>query len=238
MPQVVIPPIAATYSAFGMFAMDVGRNYARSYITRAKDIDPSRVATLYQEMEAEAVAGFAALGVDASSVTFARTADVRYLGQFHEVEVSVPGGPIDQAAIDTALEDFHRRHRQLYTFDMPWQQVELLTFRLRATTPKAPFTMRAIEAGGPDSSSALKRHRTVWFDGQPVETPVYDGALLRAGNEFHGPAIVEETTTSVVIPPRYACRVDDVRNYVLTRDQAHPVASVDDLSAELVGGAA
>ncbi|MEZ4595554.1 MAG: hydantoinase/oxoprolinase family protein [Chloroflexota bacterium] len=40
MPQVVIPPIAATYSAFGMFAMDVGRNYARSYITRAKDLDP------------------------------------------------------------------------------------------------------------------------------------------------------------------------------------------------------
>lgn len=239
MPQVVIPPIAATYSAFGMFAMDVGRNYARSYITRAKDLDPAHVQELYQGMEAEAIAGFAALGVDASDVTFARTADVRYLGQFHEVEVSVPSGAIDQAAIDAALADFHKRHRQLYTFDMPWQQVELLTFRLRATTPKAPFTMRGIEQGGPDSSAALKRRRTVWFDGEPMDTPVYDGALLRAGNEFHGPAIVEETTTSVVIPPRYACRVDDVRNYVLTRDGAQVRGTgTGDAGAQLVGGAA
>ncbi len=239
MPQVVIPPIAATYSAFGMFAMDVGRNYARSYITRARDLDPERVAGLYQEMETEAVAGFAALGVDAADVTFARTADVRYLGQFHEVEVSVPAGDIDQAAIESALADFHRRHHQLYTFDMPWQQVELLTFRLRATTPKAPFTMRAIEAGGPDSSAALKRRRTVWFDGAPMDTPIYDGALLRAGNEFHGPAIVEETTTSVVIPPRYACRVDEVRNYVLTRDGAEVQATtVGAAGTQLVGGAA
>lgn len=240
MPQVVIPPIAATYSAFGMFAMDVGRNYARSYITRAKDLDPARVAALYAEMEAEAIAGFTALGVKAESVTFARTADVRYLGQFHEVEVSVPAGPIDEAAIEAALADFHKRHRQLYTFDMPWQQVELLTFRLRATTPKAPFSMRGIEAGGPDSSGALKRRRTVWFDGTPTDTPVYDGALLRAGNEFHGPAIIEETTTSVVIPPRYACRVDEVRNYVLTRDgaQVRGTGAAAGERAQLVGGAA
>jgi len=239
MPQVVIPPIAATYSAFGMFAMDVGRNYARSYITRAGDLDVAHVQELYDGMEAEAVAGFAALGVDATDVSFARTADVRYLGQFHEVEVGVPPGAIDQAAVDSALADFHRRHRQLYTFDMPWQQVELLTFRLRATTPRAPFAMRTIEPGGPDSAGALKRRRSVWFDGKPLDTPVFDGALLRAGNEFHGPAIVEETTTSVVIPPRYACRVDAVRNYVLTRDAISGAGrSTDDLSAELVGGAA
>ncbi len=239
MPQVVIPPIAATYSAFGMFAMDVGRNYARSYITRAKDLDPDRVAALYAEMEAEAIGGFAALGVQAADVTFARTADVRYLGQFHEVEVSVPAGAIDAAAIDAALADFHKRHRQLYTFDMPWQQVELLTFRLRATTPKAPFSMRGIEAGGPDSSGAIKRRRTVWFDGEAMDTPIYDGALLRAGNEFHGPAIVEETTTSVVIPPRYACRVDDVRNYVLTRDGAQVRGTTAAAAGiQSVGGAA
>jgi len=236
-PQVVIPPIAATYSAFGMFAMDVGRNYARSYIVRAGDIDLERVAGLYREMEAEAEAGFGALGVPATDITFVRTADVRYLGQFHEVEVSVPAGELDAAAIEATLADFHRRHHQLYTFNMPWQTIELLTFRLRATTPRAPFKMRRIESGGPDASGALKRRRTVWFDGESVDTPIYDGALLRAGNEFHGPAIVEELTTSVLIPPRYACHVDDVRNYVLTRDGVS-AAPAEAGAAQLVGGAA
>ena len=43
LPHVIIPSVASTYSAFGMFAMDVGRNYARSYITRYVDLDSDRV---------------------------------------------------------------------------------------------------------------------------------------------------------------------------------------------------
>jgi N-methylhydantoinase A/oxoprolinase/acetone carboxylase beta subunit len=235
MPQVVIPPIAATYSAFGMFAMDVGRNFARSYITRARDLDIERVNELYAEMEREAIEGFSSLDVDVAGITFLRTADVRYVGQFHEVEVPVPAGLIDAAAMERAIEGFHGRHEQLYNSNMPWQQVELLTFRLRATTPKAPFEMRRIDAGGPDASAAHKRTRRAWFDGQEVDTSVYDGALLRAGNEFHGPAMIEEATTTVVVPSRYAVRVDEYRNYVMTRDRTE--AAPRAIEAQTVGGA-
>ena len=242
MPEVVIPPIAATYSAFGMFAMDVGRNFARSYIVRAGDIDLERVNRLYAEMEAEAVAGFAALGVAAESVTFARSTDMRYVGQFHEVEVGIAAGSLDEAAITDAIDGLHERHKQLYTFNMPWQTVELLTFRLRATTPRTPFALRTIETGDGDATAAIKRHRRAWFDGAEVETPVYDGARLRAGDSFHGPAIIEETTTSVIVPGSYACRVDELRNYVLTRDGSAPTAARASAAAapagQLVGGAA
>ena len=227
MPQVTIPPIAATYSAFGMFAMDVGRNFARSYITRAADLDVARVNDLYIDMQSEAHAGFADLDIDESDVTFARTAELRYVGQFHEVEVPVPDGDLNDADIQMAIDGFHARHEQLYTFNMPWQQVELLTFRLRATTPKTPFAQRRIETGGPDAAAAVKRKRTAWFDGAPVETTVYDGGKLLAGNRFHGPAIIEEATTTVIVPSRYAVEVDAHRNYVMTRDDA-----------KLAGGAA
>ena len=217
LPQVVVPSIAATYSAFGMFAMDVGRNYARSYITRAKVVDVERVNQLYEEMAAEAVEGFRVLDVGAQDVAFARSADLRYVGQFHEVEVEVPNGTLTAEQLETAIENFHRKHEQLYTFNMPWQQVELLTFRLRATTPKAPFELRRIAAGGEDASAAIKRSRTCWFDGREVETRVYDGALLRAGNRLQGPAIIEETTTTVVVPSTYELVVDPFKNYALTR---------------------
>jgi N-methylhydantoinase A len=220
MPQVVIPPIAATYSAFGMFAMDVGRNYARSYITRAKSVDLERVNALYAEMEREALERFTAIGTAADAVRFTRTADVRYVGQFHEVEVEVPAASVTAEALATAIENFHQRHQDLYTFAMRWQAVELLTFRLRATTGKAPFELRRIDAGSGDASAARKRTRTCRFDGADMVTPVYNGALLGAGDRFDGPALIEETTTTVVIPPSYDCTVDSFRNYVLTRRQA------------------
>ncbi len=216
-PTVVIPPIAATYSAFGMFAMDVGRNYARSYITRAASLDVDRVNTLFAEMEAEALIGFAALDVPADQVRFDRTADLRYLGQFHEVEVAVDNGALSAASIEAAIDNFHRRHEQLYTFNMPWQGVEILTFRVRATTRRAPVEALRIEAAVDSSDGAIKRRRACWFDGVPVDTAVYDGALLRAGHRIAGPAIIEEATTTVVVPSSYDCLVDDRKNYILTR---------------------
>jgi N-methylhydantoinase A len=232
-PRVVIPSIAATYSAFGMFAMDVGRNFARSYISRVGQIDVDRVNALYAEMEADALEGFALLGVTPESVTFHRTADLRYVGQFHEVEVDVPPGELNEASVEEAVSNFHGRHEDLYTFNMVFQTVEFLTFRLRATTPKAPFELRSIEGGGGDPSRALKRTRTGRFEHRNFETPVYDGAILRAGDSFDGPAIIEETTTTVVIPPSYGCQVDDYKNYVLTR---RPSAQGDE--RDLVGAAA
>ena len=53
----------------------------------------------------------------------------------------------------------------------------------------------------------------------PRDTPVYDGEKILAHNVIPGPAIIEETTTTVVIPEAYVCSVDKYKNYVLTRRQ-------------------
>jgi N-methylhydantoinase A len=244
LPDVIIPSVASTYSAFGMFAMDVGRNYARSYISRAVDLDPQRVQELYEDMEREAIAGFAEMGYTADEVSFSRTADLRYIGQFHEVEVAVqveggasdamrateatvranvfrdPGGLRMVDAVEGAIAAFHEKHHDLYTFNMPWQGVELLTFRMRATVPRAPFELRQIGGGDRDPAGALKGSRPCWFEGEKADTPVYDGARLLAGNEINGPAIIEEPTTTVVVPLRYTATVDGGRNYHLSRNEA------------------
>ncbi|MXY76403.1 MAG: hydantoinase/oxoprolinase family protein [Acidimicrobiia bacterium] len=243
LPHVIVPSVASTYSAFGMFAMDVGRNYARSYITRFADLDTDRVQALYEEMEQEAITGFGEMGYRAEDVSFARTADLRYIGQFHEVEVEMPldpgqdlsetaektfrasvfrdaGGMQMLDAVEEAIDNFHAKHYDLYTFNMPWQGVELLTFRLRATVPKAPFELHRIPEGGPDPSAALKSHRDCWFGGERVPTPIFDGGRLKAGNQVVGPAIIEEPTTTVVVPGSFTATVDAQRSYHLNRDGA------------------
>lgn len=219
-PHVLIPAFAATFSAFGMLAMDVGRNYARSYITRAKDLDVSRVQGLYDEMESEALGGFKELQVAPEDGIFTRTAELRYIGQFHEVEVSVPNGKLTDAVLEEVIENFHKKHEDLYTFNMRWKGVEFLTFRLRATAPKAPFELSTVADGGADASPALKRRRQCWFDGKEVDTPVYEGEKLQANNQIEGPAIIEELTTTVVVPNRFSLAVDNRRNYILTNNDA------------------
>jgi N-methylhydantoinase A len=215
--RVVIPPVAALYSAFGMFAMDIGQDYARSFVSRAANADVQALNRVYAEMETEAHASFRAHGVAASDVVFKRSADMRYVGQFHEVEIDFTGGKITRESAEAAAAAFARKHEELYTFAMPWKAVEILTLRLKASTPNAPFALPQVEQGGVDPKRAFKRRRTCRFNGRDIDTPVYDGEKVLAGNVIPGPAVIEETTTTVVIPATYVCSVDKYKNYILTR---------------------
>ena len=221
-PNVIVPAIAATYSAFGMFAMDVGRNYARSYIVRAENMDIGRVNRHYDDMQSEAADGFASLGVKPEDGVFHRSCEIRYIGQYHEVEVDMPDGHLSAGDIETAIQAFHDRHKELYTFNMHWKGVEFLTFRVRATAPKKPIQMQSDEIGGPDGSAAIKGHREAWFEGELRDTEVYDGTRLAAGNVIQGPAIIEEVTTTVVVPVSYQCTVDNIHGYQLELKAKNP----------------
>ena len=216
-PSVIIPSVASLYSAFGMYAMDIGEDYARSHVRRVDATEPSEIDTLYQEMEAEALAAFEKIGIKKDLVKFRRTIDMRYIGQFHEVEVDVEGGDFTTESLANAVEGFGAKHFELFTFSMPWKGVELLTLRVKATTPNAPFQLPEISSGGPDAGAAKKLIRQCYFGEEFIDVQVYDGSKLTAANEIPGPAIIEETTTTVVIPENYDCLVNANKNYVLTR---------------------
>jgi N-methylhydantoinase A len=128
--KVVVPPVAALYSAFGMFAMDIGQDYARSFVSRASDVDLAALNRVYEELQAEALASFKSHGVAPGDVTFRRSLDMRYVGQFHEVEADMANGS-DPAATRCHRRLFGRRHEELYIFSMPWKPVEILTLRVK-----------------------------------------------------------------------------------------------------------
>ena len=131
----------------------------------------------------------------------------------------MPAGKLKRAQLDATVARFSRKHEELFTFAMPWQPVEILSLRLKATAPRAPFRLREIAKGGRNPQVALKRWRKCRFDGKDVVTPVYDGDRIRGGNVLTGPAIVEESTMTVVIPKGFRCQVDAYKNYVLTRQK-------------------
>jgi N-methylhydantoinase A len=217
-PTIIIPKFAALYSAFGMFAMDMGREYSRSYIVRADKLDIKRIESLYQELAQQAIADFKETRMDISEVTLKRTADMRYAGQFHEIEIPLPSRFNSPEDVEAVVKAFHARHKELYTFDVPIRGVDFLTFRLKATAARK-FDLRIVPLppGGKDPKAALKRVRPCFFGNDWVETPSYHGERLLAGNMIPGPALIEEKATTVVIPRGFTCTVDAGGIYMLSR---------------------
>ena len=216
-PVVIVPRVAALMSAFGMFAKDLGFEYARSCARSQKQLDFAEIGGLYDEMRGRALNDFGRIGIDESLLSFQPTVEMRYAGQFHEVEVELPTQNLTAETLPALLQTFHDKYEKMYTYSMPWRAAEFLTYRLRVTAARRPVRLATSARAAFDAAVARRGSRLCLFEGSAkrAETPVYDWDLLEPGHAISGPALIDDKTTTVLVVPGFACHVDDYGNLVL-----------------------
>jgi len=216
---VMVPPNPGNVSAFGLLTVDVKNDYVRTAVCKHRDLDLSKVAAIYADLQERAAEALDREGFDRAAHVFARTADLRYFGQAFEVRVPVPSGPIDDALALQVANDFHDAHQQLYGYcfrDDPAQQVEWVNLRVSGIGPIRRPAVAELPRGDGDAEHAHTASRPVCFEDW-VETPVYARARLYAGDELDGPAIIEEFGSTTPIHPGFHVRVDARGNLIVTR---------------------
>ena len=216
-PIAIIPKASSAFCAAGMLASDIKHDFALAYACRTASLDIEKMNELYREMEMKGNSTLAEEGVNESDRYFIRSADMRYVGQIREVEVEVPNGALTEKEIPVVEESFHERHEKLYSHRVMENPTEIVDLRVIAggRIPKLQFPKQKL--GSKNSSKALNTERSVFWeeDNQFVKTPIYDGDKLRYGDLIQGPAIIEERTTTVVIPPKYEVEVERHGNYIM-----------------------
>ncbi len=214
--KVLIPKHAPVYCAFGMTGADLKHDYVRFYFASGKNLDLGRLKALYDEMESEGLETLQREGVPEELRVLERSMMVRYHGQFREIEVKWPSGPIGAATIEAGIAAFHTRHEELFGYGDKNYPIDFIAWKLTAIGKIFPPELKPTVKGGEDPSAALKGARDAYFEetGAFVETAVYDGDKLVHGNILVGPCIVEERMTTVVIPPRNTMRVGAYGDYL------------------------
>ena len=216
-PMVIVPRVAALMSAFGMFAMDLGLEYARSFARRQNKLDFAEISSLYVEMQAKARKDFARIGIAEAQLAYKRTVEMRYVGQFHEVEIDMPTEDLNAENLKGLLQTFHTQYEKLYTYSMPWRAVEFLTYRLKVTSAPRPMQMAVLSRAAKGVETARRGSRACLFEGhtQAVDTPAYDWDKMAPGHKLVGPALIDDKTTTVLVVPGFTCEVDAHHNLVM-----------------------
>lgn len=155
-----------------------------------------------------------------AKVVSERQEDVRIA---EEGIISVPL-PVEKGAkfqltdemIDAAIEVFHKEHLREYGHSDPDMEVQIVHARVfgRAQVEKPELKAQA-RTDGSKPERALKGERQVYFEGKPLATKMYDRELLQAGHRIVGPAIVEESDATVIIPPDMRAEVDPYLNIII-----------------------
>jgi N-methylhydantoinase A len=216
---------STAFSAEGMLTCDVTHTeqVTRVLTTPLSDGDLAAMTREFEALERRVLEQFAREGARADEVLCARQISVRYRLQVHAIDVEVDAGVLDQAAGARIGERFDARYSQLYGPGALLAGGGLEFERLRVVGRREldPVAFHEHSDGGRDAAAALSGARSAFFEpGGFRETPVYDGALLRAGNLVEGPAIIERMGDSVVVPPDYFAAVDRYLTLALrSRDQ-------------------
>ncbi|MDE0236280.1 MAG: hydantoinase/oxoprolinase family protein, partial [bacterium] len=205
--EVVIPANPGVGSAVGLLASDVVTDHVRTQVIDSVGVDVSVVEAIYAELEAVAVAEIGAEGFSADEIVLEREIDIRYHHQAHELTVPLHGVDLDEAAAA-----FNELYEELYGIRQT-DPVEFVNYRVRVVgpVPKPDWFTDEVAAQPPMPLS----YRPAWFGGEMADTPVYRRHTLLPGPTIAGPAIIEETSSTVVVPKSWTASTNRHLSLVL-----------------------
>lgn len=222
--QVYIPKMASAFCAFGMMSSaDFRYEFSRVLPRLQNRLDLGEVNKLYGEMEKQALGLLRRIkGLPEDAIKIRRGADLRYFAQAYDIEANMPetapGKQVTEGEMNMLIANFHDRHNDLYGHSDKSMLVSTTSLRLVARGERPRVMISEYPGTLSGLSIALKRSRQAYFKeiGKFTDVPCYDGDKLQHGHKLTGPAIIEEKTTTIVLPPGAAITVDKWGNYAGT----------------------
>jgi N-methylhydantoinase A/oxoprolinase/acetone carboxylase beta subunit len=211
--RIIFPPSAGVASAIGMLVAPPAFDFSRSRPSLLAEVDWKEVLAELDEMRGRGMQLLTRVGVPSEALRVVVQADLHYHGQGEPTTVDLGSELRPQGASDHVARCFEKEYAAVFGRLPEGMEVEVLTWRLRIEGP-----WQSVDP--PASSGAtrkLKGRRPIYSEEQAdlVEADVIDRYALLPGDVVHGPAVVEERESTVVIGVGGVATVDPELNLVV-----------------------
>ncbi|MSP68131.1 MAG: hydantoinase/oxoprolinase family protein [Alphaproteobacteria bacterium] len=216
-PQVVFPLGAGVMSAMGLLIAPLSFATARSRLVPLDQVTAEVLEGTFAPLEHQAALPLADAGIPAERIRINRMLDLRYRGQSHVIEVTLPED-LRGAALASALPAlFAERYAAVFARSLLEESLEVVTWKVEAVHRDVPFlTLAATAAAAAPATHLVRRPAYAAAGDGLIEYPVYSRASLSRGEVITGPALVEEAESTCVLGPGDVGRIDATRNLIVT----------------------
>ena len=219
---IVIPQNSSVFCALGLLASDfVVRNDQGVGMDLSNADGLQRINEIAERMVAEAHSSMSDEGFGDAEIDISRSADLRFQGQEYELTLPMPDRSLTADDLDVLSADFLKLYERTYGEGTAWKGVPATMVNYSVTAigrqQRPDWSVAALNGHTPDG--ARKAVRSVYLPDvhERAEIPVYAGERCGPGIEIEGPAIIDETDTTIYVPTETTARRDEHLNYVLTR---------------------
>jgi N-methylhydantoinase A len=205
----------ANFSAFGLLAADLRRDFVRTHVSTTRETDISEIKAILKTLSEAGEAELREAGFERDAQRLEASLDMRYIGQAFELSVPIS---LDETSIDTIDADFRKVYAARYG-SAPESGSEIVSYRLAAWGVTEKPVLSPPGPGNRSGDEASPPTRTVVFGGKEHDAVVLERTGLAIDETITGPAIIVETSTASVVPPGWSARLGAHDCLVLERAQ-------------------
>ena len=218
MKRVLLHPFAGVLSAYGMGLADV-----RHILTRSVEAELSaeclpHLHPLRAVLIAETSAHLHAQGMNNAPLRHESRLHCRYAGS--DSSLSIAWNAEDAPAIRTAFET---AHRQRFGFITPEKALIIASLEVEAIAGVTDFAALTQRSSASSKENTVTTSHSVFMRGEWRDTAFYQRDALPIEQSIQGPAVLLESTGTVVVEPNWTARLTQQGNLLLEYDSAMPL---------------
>ena len=218
---VVVPPDPSLAAAWGVYVADITRDFSLAFEYLADTVCSEELESGFMELEKKSSIWIETELLKFSDCKVVRKLDLKYEGMTHGTTVDFKLGSNIKNSLEEAVELFHHRHAEL-TGHL-WKEherVEIINLRLAISAAQSnslPLPQKPAKQINANNS-ALKR---IFFHGGfgSIESQVYQRKNLPSSFFIVGPALIEQESATIVLPPNWNASTDESGNLILRSHQ-------------------
>jgi N-methylhydantoinase A len=212
-PRIIIPPMPAHFSAFGMLLADLKHDYVQTFVRELKETSGGEIAGAFAILEKSACDTLREEGATPEQIQLRRFLDMRYRGQEYTLPVPVTEDLRALGNFDSIRSRFDKLHQEHYGHSAPKEPVMMVNLRLSAL---GRFDNRiALASSTRDGDRGERGWRPVIFVDKPLQCPIYLRSGLKSEDRLDGPAVIEELGATILLYPGDRMQVDDFGHLVI-----------------------
>ena len=229
--EIIVPKAASTLCALGAILTDVVYEARRSFPTQlGADVDVTSISAALDRLERDLIARLQGGGIREvnqidreiglryreDDLHVERGFELRYRGQLWEIMVPIADSKVDDQTLAGAVEDFHLRHHDRYTYSEPDTPCELVSLAVRAgvrrPVPEIDWKLGASETWDQIGARPLRLDVN-----NSSEIGEYDGTIAPLGVPLVGPALIKEPLCTVFVASDWTATLQPYGAYLLQR---------------------
>lgn len=220
MTRAICPPGAGVASALGLLMAPARIDRMVSVGWKLETVDWNALEAEFQRIETDARAVIdATLPGQGEQALSQRAADLRFVGQGFEVITELPAGPYTAETYTQIREAFLATYAKTFGQVPPRGDIEIINVRAAVSAGGSDGNLN-VETGSIAAANATVGTRRMYLPDRKdyADVPVYERAALKTGQAFHGPAIVQEASSTLIVPVGATVDVDESGSLLVNLD--------------------